>query len=74
MPLDLLRSAVRTQDRLAIHWVNGDDRAGERLVWPIERAFTDSVRVLISWSELRDALHFFRTDRKTLPLRGPGRR
>jgi predicted DNA-binding transcriptional regulator YafY len=75
--LDLLRAAIRAQRRLAIDYVNGEDRSSQRVVWPIQLGFTDSVRVLTGWCELRNAFRFFRTDRiiSAEPLdRYPGRR
>jgi predicted DNA-binding transcriptional regulator YafY len=43
--------------------VSGENRATQRVVWPIQLGFTDSVRVLTGWCELRNAFRFFRTDR-----------
>jgi len=63
VPLTLLRSAIRTRQRLAIGYVDEGDRRTERVVWPILLGFTDSARVLAGWCELREAFRFFRTDR-----------
>lgn len=63
VPLALLRSAIRTRQRLAIHYIDEGDRRTERVVWPILLGFTDSVRVMTGWCELRQAFRFFRTDR-----------
>jgi predicted DNA-binding transcriptional regulator YafY len=62
-PLALLRSAIRSQKRLAIEYVDERERRTERVVWPILLGFMDSARVLMGWCELRDAFRFFRTDR-----------
>jgi predicted DNA-binding transcriptional regulator YafY len=63
VPLALLRSAIRTQQRLAIRYVDEQGRHTERVVWPILLGFMDKARVLTGWCELREAYRFFRTDR-----------
>jgi predicted DNA-binding transcriptional regulator YafY len=63
VPLNLLRSAIRTQKRLAIDYTDGEERHTQRVVWPIQFGFMDNVRVLTGWCELRQAFRFFRTDR-----------
>ena len=63
VPLDLLRSAIRTQKRLAIDYIDGTQRHSQRVVWPIQLGFMDNARVLTGWCELRQAFRFFRTDR-----------
>jgi predicted DNA-binding transcriptional regulator YafY len=63
VPLDLLRSTIREQRRLAIEYVDEQDRRSERVVWPILLGFMDSARVVTGWCELRQAFRFFRTDR-----------
>lgn len=60
---NLLRSAIRTQRRLAIAYVDGDQRSTMRVIWPIQLGFMDNARVLTGWCELRQAFRFFRTDR-----------
>jgi predicted DNA-binding transcriptional regulator YafY len=63
VPLSLLRSAIRTQKRLAIDYIDGEGRRTRRVIWPIQLGFMDSARVLTAWCELRKAFRFFRTDR-----------
>jgi predicted DNA-binding transcriptional regulator YafY len=63
VPLSLLRSAIRTQKRLAVEYVDEHERRTARVVWPIQLGFMDSARVLTGWCELREAFRFFRTDR-----------
>jgi predicted DNA-binding transcriptional regulator YafY len=63
VPLTLLRSAIRTQKRLTIEYVDEHERRTERIVWPIQLGFMDNARVLTGWCELRKAFRFFRTDR-----------
>jgi predicted DNA-binding transcriptional regulator YafY len=63
VPLALLRSAIRTQKRLAIEYVDERERRTGRVVWPIQLGFMDRARVVTAWCELRKAFRFFRTDR-----------
>jgi predicted DNA-binding transcriptional regulator YafY len=77
VPLALLRTAIRTQQRLAIAYIDQRDRRTERVVWPILLGFMDNARVLTGWCELREAFRFFRTDRilsAEARERYPGRR
>jgi predicted DNA-binding transcriptional regulator YafY len=63
VPLNALRSAIRTCRRLAISYVNGEGNQTQRVIWPIQLGFMDSARVVTGWCELRQAFRFFRTDR-----------
>jgi predicted DNA-binding transcriptional regulator YafY len=63
VPLNLLRAVIRTQKRLAIDYIDGEERRTRRVIWPIQLGFMDSARVLTGWCELRKAFRFFRTDR-----------
>jgi len=63
VPLNALRSAIRTCRRLAICYVNGEGHQTQRVIWPIQLGFMDSARVVTGWCELRKAFRFFRTDR-----------
>jgi len=63
VPLSTLRSAIRMQKKLAIDYVDGQQRHTQRVLWPIQLGFMDNARVLIGWCEMRRAFRFFRTDR-----------
>jgi predicted DNA-binding transcriptional regulator YafY len=63
VPLNALRSALRTCRRLAISYVDGEGHRTQRVIWPIQLGFMDSARVVTGWCELRKAFRFFRTDR-----------
>jgi predicted DNA-binding transcriptional regulator YafY len=63
VPLNALRSAIRTYRRLAISYVNGEGHQTQRVIWPIQLSFMDNARVVTGWCELRKAFRFFRTDR-----------
>jgi predicted DNA-binding transcriptional regulator YafY len=61
--LDELRTAIRDQVRLDIHYEDEQERRTERVVWPIQLGFMDQARVLGAWCELRQDFRTFRTDR-----------
>lgn len=63
VPLNLLRSAIRTQKRLAISYSDREGRYTQRVIWPILLGFMDNARVLAGRCELRSEFRFFRTDR-----------
>jgi predicted DNA-binding transcriptional regulator YafY len=63
VPLAALRSAIRGERRLAIEYVDEQQRRTARVVWPIHLGFMDRARVLTGWCELRKGFRFFRTDR-----------
>ncbi len=63
VPLSTLRSAIRMQKKLAIDYVDGQQRRTQRVLWPIQLGFMDNARVLIGWCEMRRAFRFLRTDR-----------
>lgn len=77
VPLSTLRSAIRTQRKLAIDYVDGQGSPTHRMLWPIQLGFMDEARVVTGWCEMRRAFRFFRTDRilsAVLGDRYPGRR
>jgi len=61
--LDFFRNAIRNQIRLSISYGDEKNDMTERMIWPIALSFTDHVRILIAWCELRSDFRFFRTDR-----------
>jgi predicted DNA-binding transcriptional regulator YafY len=77
VPLEKLRAAIRSQTRLELDYQDAEGRRSRRVVWPIQLAFTDSVRILAAWCELRQDFRMFRTDRILSAVEGdryPGRR
>jgi len=77
VPLGRLRTAIRSQTRLAIIYGDEKKRRSERVVWPIVLGFMDSARALGAWCELRQDFRTFRTDRILSAKEGerfPGRR
>lgn len=59
----LLRKAIRERNKLQILYEDEQGRSSERIVWPFLLAYFESVRLLCTWCELRQAFRHFRTDR-----------
>lgn len=64
-PLDLarIRAWIRREAKLRIHYRAENGACSERLIWPINLAYFDTLRLLVGWCELRQAFRHFRTDR-----------
>ncbi|WP_040064289.1 YafY family protein [Pseudomonas batumici] len=60
---DILRSAVRSELKLRITYMDGDGIQTQRVVWPFALVYFDQSRVLMCWCELRNGFRNFRTDR-----------
>lgn len=60
---DILRSAVRSERKLRITYVDGKGAQTQRIVWPFALVYFDQARVLMCWCELRDGFRNFRADR-----------
>jgi len=58
-----LRSAIRTQGKVALLYRDETSAETERVIWPIAVAYFDAVRLIVGWCELREAFRHFRTDR-----------
>lgn len=63
VPLSDFRTAIRSQLRLELAYIDGERRSTRRVVWPLQLGFMNSARVLVAWCELREDFRFFRTDR-----------
>ena len=63
--VSVVREAIREERKLCIEYLNDQDEATTRVIWPIALAFFERVRVLVAWCELRQAFRHFRTDRIT---------
>ncbi|WP_018235265.1 YafY family protein [Ensifer sp. BR816] len=61
--LGLLRKAIRSEHKLALHYLDNDGRDSHRTVWPFALGFFEETRVLAAWCELRQDFRHFRTDR-----------
>jgi len=64
-PIDLtpIRAAIRSEQKLVLHYVDAKGGRTRRTVWPIALGFFERVRVLAAWCELRKDFRHFRTDR-----------
>lgn len=58
-----LRSAIRTQSRVHIAYIDERGLKSERVIWPLAIAYFDLQRVVAAWCELREEFRHFRTDR-----------
>jgi predicted DNA-binding transcriptional regulator YafY len=63
--LAAMRQAIRAERKLAIRYLDLDEVASERTVWPFALAYFERVRMLLAWCELRNDFRHFRTDRIT---------
>lgn len=61
--LPVIRSAIRSERKLRISYLDGNGRDTKRTVWPFALGFFERVRVVVVWCELRDGFRHFRTDR-----------
>jgi predicted DNA-binding transcriptional regulator YafY len=58
-----LRRALRDRHKVTIEYADVDGALSLRTVWPFLIAYTNGVRVVAAWCELRAAFRHFRTDR-----------
>ncbi len=58
-----IRAAIRERQKLRIDYEDVDGRATSRVIWPFLIAYTEDVRMVAAWCELRNAFRNFRTDR-----------
>ena len=61
--MGLVRAANRAGRKVAIDYVDEQDRATRRVIWPFLAAYRDTTRMLIAWCEMRDDFRMFRADR-----------
>lgn len=57
------RSWIRAGRKLRIRYQDESEQRTERVVWPILVGYTDNVRLLAAWCELRNDFRHFRTDK-----------
>lgn len=65
--LALTRQALREERKLEFHYLDAQQRASLRTVWPCALGFFEQVSVLIAWCETRNDFRHFRTDRISAP-------
>jgi predicted DNA-binding transcriptional regulator YafY len=54
---------IRSGRKLRIRYRNREMQDSERTIWPVLVGYAETVRLLISWCELRQDFRHFRTDR-----------
>jgi predicted DNA-binding transcriptional regulator YafY len=77
-PLDIIRSAIRAERKVAIAYLDHENAVTRRTVWPFALAYFDHARIVVAWCELRQGFRNFRTDRigalEVTDIRYPRRR
>src|SRR5580693_6865606 len=58
-----VRTAIRTQGKIALIYRDESERESRRVVWPIAVSYWETVRLIVAWCEMRKAFRHFRTDR-----------
>ncbi len=61
--LGVIRQAMREEKKLRIAYSDAGGEATERVIWPVALWFSETVRVLAAWCELRGDFRHFRIDR-----------
>jgi len=63
--LDMARTRawIRSGRKIHIHYRDDQGRQSERTIWPVVIGYSETVRLLAAWCELRSAFRHFRTDR-----------
>ena len=58
-----VREWIRQQGKLEIQYRDESGRDSHRIIWPIGVAYFETVRIIVTWCEMRVAFRHFRTDR-----------
>ncbi|WP_298921250.1 YafY family protein [uncultured Roseobacter sp.] len=58
-----LRAAIRSENKIALHYKDVHDHLSERIVWPLILIYYVDTAMLVAWCELRRDLRHFRLDR-----------
>jgi predicted DNA-binding transcriptional regulator YafY len=76
--LGIIRTAIRSERKLAIAYRDEKAQDTQRVIWPFALGFFDRARMVVAWCELRQGFRRFRADRiaelAQLELRYPRRR
>lgn len=59
----MLRLAVRDGVKLKLRYRDELGAETERIIWPVILGYSDTIRMLVAFCELRDGFRHFRTDR-----------
>ncbi len=58
-----VRQAIRSGRKITLHYSDEQERVSQRTVWPFAVGYHETVRLIITWCELRTDFRSFRTDR-----------
>jgi predicted DNA-binding transcriptional regulator YafY len=58
-----VRTAIRTQGKIAIVYRDLSEQESRRVLWPIAVSYWETARLIVAWCELRKGFRHFRTDR-----------
>ena len=63
--LDLaqVRACIHAGQKMSLQYRDEQERATERIIWPIAIGYLDGRRLLVAWCELRKDFRHFRADR-----------
>lgn len=61
--IEPLRTAIREEQKLQIHYLDEAGNQSQRCIWPIAMIYYIKVVVLAAWCELRGGFRHFRVDR-----------
>lgn len=61
--LEAIRQAINRRRKLLLDYVDANDQASKRVVWPLALYFWGGTWLLAAWCELRDDFRTFRLDR-----------
>ena len=61
--LESIRMAIRQQVKISVHYVDEQQRASSRTLWPFAMGYFNDKIVLAAWCELRQDFRNFRIDR-----------
>lgn len=61
--VSLVRQAIRDQRRLKLLYTDEKGQETQRIIWPFQIAYTEDIRMICAWCELRSDFRHFRTDR-----------
>lgn len=61
--LGLVRTALRLRRKLEFDYCNGEGLVSRRRVWPVAITYTEQLRLIAAWCELRQDFRHFRSDR-----------
>jgi predicted DNA-binding transcriptional regulator YafY len=63
LDMALVRQAIRSGRKITLHYSDEQERVSQRTVWPFAVGYHETVRLIITWCELRTDFRSFRTDR-----------